>query len=246
MFRRRRKPKVVWLPNFGAGFADPQVRQVAGVNGFTFAIQTNGTQVVTAAQSLTFDFDAEQFLAANVLPSLSDFEGKGYRLRRIVGKCFAGADHIQPPQGQTKAPAVLFGAGFIVLRTNPENGQPTAAVNSNAVTPIGVDSTDDPWIWRRVWTFSTGAPGDNSATDNAFGQQVGANSVYGSVADGPHIDQKTARVIKRDERLFFVISIRQLPLLTNYNNDTLVTGYLDYRLLASMRLDSGNRRNASR
>lgn len=71
-----------------------------------------------------------------------------------------------------------------------------------------------------------------------------STSDYGSVYDGPHIDQKTARRISKEERLFFILSG------VNVGNAATTAGavrlVLDYRLLASPLRVMGNRRNASR
>jgi len=79
-----------------------------------------------------------------------------------------------------------------------------------------------------------------------------SNVLYGSVADGPHIDAKTARVIHRSERLFGVLAARRymgdfdITPETQFT-DTHVRLLLDYRLLGSLRGTSyGNRGNAAR
>lgn len=262
--RRRRRPTVNWLPVLGVQ-PDPN-NPNDKINGFTFAIVVSRTNLgaaanggqITAIQALTFDIPGEQRLELNlantIIPSLRDYvQGSAYRLRRIVGKCWATMDFTSPTQGLTKPPACLFAAGFIVLKVDPVSGAPLDS-NPQNYGLLQADNISDPWIWRRVWLFGQNGAGDNSAVDRSFsklsGGNIGAavNGGYGGgVADGPHIDQKTARVIGPDERLFFVISTKAIPLTTEYDEDGLVVGYLDYRLLGTfMNKIASNRRHSSR
>jgi len=252
--RRRKRPLVNWLPV--PGVAPQAGNNDNRVNGFTFALTVPATDAAngginTAVTPITFDQPGEQrfqaAVAAGVLPSLKDYvQGSGYRLRRIVGKCFAAFSRLAV-QGQTKPPAAVFAAGFIVLKVDPDTG--TALDADTEYSPLEAKNVEDPWIWRRTWLFGANDHfGDGSETDRTFSDFEPNNSNYGGgVADGAHIDQKTARIIGTDERLFFIISTHKVPLLTDYDNDSLIVGYLDYRLLASIvSRSSTNRGNSSR
>jgi len=66
-----------------------------------------------------------------------------------------------------------------------------------------------------------------------------------AVADGPHIDQKTARTVSLEERLFLDVSVTNVDVGAE-GNDFSVNVVTDLRVLGSMRSGSGNRRNSSR
>lgn len=72
-----------------------------------------------------------------------------------------------------------------------------------------------------------------------------SNMEMGSVADGPHVDQKTARIVSSEERLFLTVSA---TVLTGSGGELVTSAFVntDLRVLASMRTSSGNRGNASR
>jgi len=244
-FAGRRKPRVVWLPTFGVNsYGESGIESNATGIEYNVNLGTNGIIVFDAAgltwdgsESSTFaqDFGDDSF-------TLNDFvDGQSYRLRRIVGKFWCSAD----TQGvATNVTAVEVAFGFIIARTAASGAIQT---DFSYVNPLAQDSAEDPWIWRRSWLIS---PELASAQlpNSAFGVLPNNNIAYGSVADGPHIDQKTARVISRDERLVGVMAAQ-----VKYTKGDLaptgnvrVAGYLDYRLLASMRKNIGNRHNTSR
>jgi len=258
---RRRRPRVVWLPTFGSigGFNNEAgSHPVAGTDG---TLNISKTEDITwDAFPITFDvgFDPEDETQAGSLTgqskSLQDLvSGNEYRLRRIVGKFFCAA-----LADETDSPAALqaiadVAAGFMVVKCY-DNGTPIT--DFDAVNPLRQASMEDPWIWRRRWLLN---PYGNSldvgfglATDTrdswGFMLYPQTTTGYGSVMDGPHIDQKTARVIHRHERLFFVIAGRYYSNFLNSAVADLQLNYtLDVRLLASLRpQSSGNRRNASR
>lgn len=238
--RRRRRPLVTWLPTLGAEFNEAGHNSV---NGFTFALAVPGlhTSANSASSSLTFDVPTSVFNVLSGQVSLADFDQSSYRLRRIVGKIFAGFSQRAPAAQQTRAPAVLFGAGFMVQVVNDRTGVPL-----NQLDVLAKEEITDPWIWRRTWVLSNGnSPGDGSELDDIFHNFPQSTAEYGSVLDGGHIDAKTARVIGPEQRLQLVLSVKSLPLLTDYTEDSNVAGYIDYRILASMR-KATNRRNAAR
>lgn len=230
----RRKPRVVWLPPTNAnsfGSSDTSGIQI-------FAVNTTGAgPVATAEVPLTIDAQSDP-LALDT--SLADVESSGYRLRRVVGKIFV---QCQGSEENTAAFGVVT-AGLIVRRVDDSTGASFAILTSNEtlINTQEIRNYGDPWIWRRTWLISNPAIFE---VDNPFG--IVANN-YGhgpSAVDGPHVDQKTARIVGPEERLFLDVSVRQntedqgeIPIVW-----TIIT---DLRVLASMRSSSGNRRNASR
>lgn len=238
--KRRKRPNVAWLPVIGSVNGADQV--VAPILPLAFSMPIKGDgSIATYLTALTLDTPPEQALAANQVQTLADFEQSAYRLRRLVGKIHLVRD--QNNDGQNATPnAALVTAGFIVLRVNEETGNPLQT--DDQYNPLNEDNIRDPWIWRRSWCL-----GNNFGTQLNAVSAAGAvawfpatNVYYGSMIDGPHFDTKVGRVIMPEERLFLVIGTQALE---NAAFDGLVTGVIDYRILASMR-KATNRRNASR
>jgi len=218
--------------------------------------------MVSDVQPVTFDYSDSASQEEGVdFRSLQDLaQGNAYRLRRIVGKFHATA--IIQNNAEQYIPTVDVAAGFMVCRTDDDGNilVEQAGVSGDVTRgPLAQDGAEDPWCWRRRWLL-TAVPtglvsyGDNNLVANLValatlleGQGLFPQTTagYGSVQDGPHIDQKTARVISRDERLFFWVQARLTNPSTETNNATL-PWQLDVRLLASLRQNIGNRRNASR
>jgi len=230
--------------------------------GSTFALSVPGDgSIVFDAQAVTFDYSNsaafEEFGSQPQYRSLHDLvSSNGYRLRRLVGKLFTYTYRDEALPIAEAAPICDVSAGFIVCRTD-DLGTPTT--DFETVNPLNQDSANDPWIWRRRWLLGNYPEG---FTFNNAGGAVGysirggsswpwATWQYGSVQDGGHIDQKTARVITGEERLFFVVAARTLGYAfgspgTGLDAPLIVQGLLDLRAVASLRYGSGNRRNASR
>lgn len=235
--RRKNKPRVAWFPKsnvnaipFDGDIPSP-FTNVLALN--LEAVGVAPGQTVTGIIPVVID-ETPNANAATV--TLSDIESSGYRLRRIVGKCFAGMVQEDSPS----AALALVACAFIVLRTDKDGITPAAGTATDFYNLFDINNDDSPWIWRREWVLQNGDSQNPTNTDYPF-----TNAEYGSVADGPHIDQKTARIIGQDERLFFVAS-----LLTLSSGDAAagarVNIFVTPRVLGSMRSSIGNRRNANR
>lgn len=249
MARRTRRPAVVWLPLSTEGRIGTVAGATTGTDSasFFFAVNTPGFGGTAGTQVLPMVKDEPQGIAGQA-ETLSDLEGSAYRLRRIVGKLF-----IQPEQiaaaAPTDATSFLITAGFIILRVDG-SGTVLSGAGATYDTQI-LDNTRDPWIWRRSWMLS------NQAGINALNIAVPDSKILifpsstingygGGVADGPHVDAKTARVVSDEERLFLVVSALPIDGTDQIGNATQVAVFGEVRVLASMRKQSGNRRNASR
>jgi len=258
-FRRRRKPKVLWLPIHGRDFSNVPETDFLG-NGIGGANTVYGTGAFTTdIQPVTFDYsDSASQEEGTDFRSLHELtSGNSWRLRRIVGKFHAAA--VMENNSEVEIPLVQVAAAFIVNRTDPDGNSFYNFSNDINAGPLAQDGAEDPWIWRRSWMLSpvpriisttggTGLMADINSINGSLGFQgcfPQTTADYGSVQDGPHIDQKTARVIGPQERLFFWMQARIINVSANVNNANVVWN-LDYRLLGSLRLNSGNRRNASR
>jgi len=243
---RRRKQGVVWLPldtsnrlgtdEVGALGSDPSAL-ILSQDVPPFSIPVDPTVTLQAVVK-----DQPQGVGSTETSSLSDLEGSAYRLRRIVGKIFIQLRQFAGEGGN--APKQVFTTvGFMILRVN-ESGDPLSALTPEQYDVNALDGVRDPWIWRRSWML-----GNNGQTDDVPAPDIapvfpGSNVHYGSALDGPHIDAKTARVVSDEERLFLVWSSIALDGAAQETNQLILVA--DLRVLATMRKQSGNRRNASR
>lgn len=236
---KRRRPSVAWLPLLGQG----------GQSSFSFIATTMGVDptfaLSTSIHSLVPDYPAEAGVATQ-LQSLADFQESGYRLRRIVGKFNVATDQRLGVEGVTIYPEiVLVGAGLIILRVDPINGAPLMAATPGYYSPLAINNARDPWIWRRTWVLSNDLA-DGGVVNTAASEFPRANAEYGSAWDGPHIDQKTARRVSAEERLFLVVSNQVPDIGITPNTASTIRYVYEARYLTSPLRVMGNKRNASR
>lgn len=243
--RTGRRPQVVWLPsdvNNRLGTA-PSAATIGTESNHGILLLNSIPGTVGGAEVAVIPLVKDEPLNITATTSsLGDLEGSAYRLRRIVGKIFVLAQRTVTQVG-AEGFNTLVTAGFIVLKTD-EQGVPLAT-GASAYDVSNLDNIRDPWIWRRTWFVSD----PNSVLDSGIGHNFlpgpSTNMEYGSVADGPHVDAKTARVIGDEERLFMVVTATS----ADGNNAQLLKSvgvFFDLRVLGSMRKQSGNRRNSSR
>jgi len=236
---RRRRARGTWLPSIGSVTAAGDDDSVASGRQFFIDVPIDGT-IGTILTPLTFDQPVEGE-ADPTTSTMADIVGSEYFLERIVGKCFAFR---QPTSANNQA--VLFGAGFFVARANDTSsgGGPDTPIGSASVaelrdnySPLEVDTIRLPWIWRRTWLLgSSGIPTGVTAPNFFVAADSPASTMlYGSVADGPHIDAKTKRRVRLEERLFFVVSATTFPFTLGEQPAQSIGGYLDYRLFGQLR-----------
>lgn len=230
---RRRKTKYNWLIPIGT--TGPGADTEDDSNGLetSLAAPSNGT-TVTQVFPLVSDVPSDDFAPTN---PIGFYQGNDYFIKRIVGKCFG-----QLLQDATTGAArgVLFGVGLFVARADDaDQGGPTLPIGAQTATQLvdnysalRVENNKEPWIWRRVWCLGNILSPTNPQTAVNYPQTT-AN--YGSVADGPHIDAKTARRVRDGERLWASFSARNLPLNSTTDATATVHVYLDYRVLGAIR-----------
>lgn len=233
--RRNRKPRVVWLPPTNANSFGQSA--TSGIK--VFALNTTEANPHTVGEIPLVIDSQDDPLDPNT--SLADVESSGYRLRRIVGKIWITNDG----SDENTASFGILTAGLIVRRSNPATGQSYALTSTGAdslLSPQEIPNYGDPWIWRRSWRIA-----NTSSVADARRPNIPVNNFGNgpSAVDGPHVDQKTARIVGPEERLFLDVAVRQntegageIPIVWNV--------VCDLRVLGSMRTSSGNRRNASR
>lgn len=236
---RRRKPQVAWLPVLGQG-QDSSFSYIASSMG----IAASGV-VSTSIHSLVPDYPAESVQTVQA-ESLADYQESGYRLRRVVGKFFCSMDNSIGVEGVTIYPeGALIAAGLIVLKVDSTNGAPLMAATPSHYSPLARDNVRDPWIWRRTWVLGNDFA-DGGQVHTGVGLFPYTNADYGSAWDGPHIDQKTARRVSAEERLFLVVSNSALQNGLAPNTAGVLRYAYEARYLTSPLRVMGNRRNASR
>lgn len=273
-FRRRKfKRRQQWFPPLGASFSIGDNVFDVGFDTIRVDVLASGAQNAVELP-VTFDFGQEEiqdFATPNVPAiTLADLQGSGWQCRRVVGRIHAAysplTNNDQVVTGaDTSPPGCIFAAGLMVRRVS---GQ--ASNTGGNVALFSQDDYTDPWIWRRTWVLGqnaqytvSGLALNASAVGAGFSQRyIGARGFteqevfalfppttahYGSVSDGPVLDQKTNRIIGGDERLFLHFATKALPIQpqTNFTTDGHVIGVFDLRMLGGLRKFT-NRRNASR
>lgn len=255
MARTRRRARYTWLPTIGTiGPGDPAIDNSSG-RTFSLVSRADGLSDVIISP-ITFDepLEGDNLTTTGVTTPLGTILGNEYFLKRIVGKLFieAAAQQNEDNSPSTIA-ATLVGAGFFIARADDaQAGGSGTPIGSQSIqqlrenySPLAEDTIREPWIWRRTWILANPAIQELQRTNAAAG--VATNGTpglffptttagYGSVADGPHIDAKTARRIKQDERLWFVVAARPAPFsVITAGADNEIRGYLDFRLLGALR-----------
>lgn len=234
--RRKRKTKYTWLPVLGQENATGGVpHQEVSSQTFFIDLPNDGTGPNVGATPLTFDTPQDQSTSTFGTEPLVDIIGNEYFLRRIVGKVVVGFQGSIRSNDDAQVviaanvPAIQVAAGFLIARADPGNlALPQEfTTNPRLYDALGADTMREPWIWRRSWILGWGdianesvvTGGVGAANEGVLGSTLqgfafmfpSTNVRYGSVLDGPHVDAKTARRIRQDERLWFVASAQSWP-----------------------------------
>jgi len=254
--RRRRRARVAWLPIIGESHNDTAAVQgdpsrLFGINRNTIiqapqlAPAASG-RAVQVSEFVTFDdthsvlnLEYDENYSGSSLKDLT--AGNEYKLRRIIGKVHATW---YQASGEYQFGGIEFAAGLMVRRLSDN-----VAVNEldSEIHPLQGTTAEDPWIWRRKWIL-----GEESSVNFPYSYYPRTTAGYGSVQDGPHLDQKTSRVIKREERLVMHFAARAInhpagALTFIGTNGFNVHINWEVRLLGSLRASTyGNRGRASR
>lgn len=235
---RKAKPRVVWFPPNDENCIDTVTKQ-SGIKVFVVDVSPAAPFSVGEVSVIT---DAEPDTQA-VTTSLADIASSGYRLRRIVGKIWCRMDQVD----DSNIAFAAVTAGLIIRRVDQVTGGSLAGAHPNGAELTGPNEAEnygDPWIWRRTWLLGNNVSPNMPTFFPAFEE---SNEAFSGV-DGPHVDQKTARIIGPEERLFLDVEVRSNK-TGEASADEITTGVrviYDLRVLGSMRSSTGNRRNASR
>lgn len=163
----------------------------------------------------------------------------GYSLQRLVGKLFLSVDQRNVDDNATSTWAVT--AGVIVRRVD-QDGNPVVLDRF----PDSYENNRDPWVWRRQWLLQNAGATAGGTVQWGFAGGIPLSNMYGpGLLDGPHVDQKTARTVKSEERLFLEISTLALDGSSDQTT-SLCRGAFDFRFFGRVFQSAGNRNNASR
>lgn len=245
--RKKRKTKYTWLPVIGQANITDNDPDTAGFGTINLVgAGATGAEDLTVTP-LILD-EPQETVAGNLAGgenTLADIIGSEYFIKRIVGKFFCSYSQGNANLGALFEPlAARVTAGFFIARAD-------SAVAAGNNLPVGMDNPlenyspqaalniREPWIWRRTWILGDQgrAPGVAAGIDP--GTWPTNNASYGSVADGPHIDARTARRVRKEERLWFAVSTQKVAdAITGDDTDNLqgqVSWWLDYRVLGALR-----------
>lgn len=244
MFKRRRKFRGTWLPVIGQ-FDDADLTRT--ISGFRFTLRHDGVEPPTLIFPITYDAPQDIDTANNLTEGLGELIGNEYALRRIVGKChiqrITAGDPVTDYVG-----GVIVGLGFFIARAQDSNNDPNLPVGAPAAagetdlgrhelySPLSAATAREPWIWRRTWNLGGGyglGPDNEGAVFSN-----GSNTIAASSLDGPHIDAKTRRRIRQEERLYAAVSMTPMAgtsLASWVAKNQQIAGYLDVRLFGQLR-----------
>jgi len=212
--RRKRRFKGTWLPNLGTLFtATPSDSQYSFVSSNNLTVGATDFNMATAIAPIVFDDPAEQSFSPSA-DSMADIIGSEYVLRRAVGKFHCAVQQITNPAPRN----VLVGLGIFVARCDATS--PAVPIGETAdyvvdYNPLSARAIREPWLFHRVWvlgnqTATAGNPvGSGTAAMTNEPSFPKTTAEYNSVADGPHIDAKTIRRIRQDERLFYAVGAQR-------------------------------------
>jgi len=247
-FRRRRGRKGLWLPVLGHDLDGGG--GVLRESSFERNIQVGPTptDIFSISVPVTFDYPPEIFDAsANFQPSMGDFISSGYSLRRIVGKCTVmhatkGNDDV----GATAPPCARVVCYWMVRRVDSAGNE---VADANMLAGNLAENIQDPYIWRNTWLLGAGFDATRYplGTDHNQLQDLPFNNEFsGSSRTQPFFDIKTKRTIGPEERLFFGITTKSMPMDAVFDDESFVVVHVDFRIFAFPTRVYGNRRNASR
>lgn len=244
---RKRRTRYDWLQVVGSSGPAAEVNDTPYYRDFgNVVLAADGTSRI-AIVDLLEDTSPDDLANVGAFPigvsTLTD-----YLIKRIVGKVFV---HRNISDSGSSAKAALVSVGLFIARSDDSNvaagaenfpvGVSSAGINAlfsrTNYGPLAQENARQPWIWRREWIL--GCTATQGQTAIAAFCPVD-NTGYGSVADGPHIDAKTARRVGHDERLFAVMETRNYPLSSTASEPGIIRGTIGVRVLGKM-LKSHNR-----
>lgn len=248
--RRVRRRRGTWLPNLGTVQPGVTGRENADASRSVFLTVRGDGGISQIIIPITFDAPVEQDDAAVTTGTpLGFFLNNDYFLERIVGNIFVAMRQRDNTQaGEITPGGVYCGAALFAARSEDEVIDEDSPIGSSVSTqaelssycPLNDINIREPWIWRRTWLLGNGQSNTFGVQDNEFTSSLPANNVFaysGGSMNGPFIDAHTKRLIKSDNRLWWVLAARSFPI--NEESDAAqnldsITALFDYRLYGTI------------
>lgn len=161
-------------------------------------------------------------------------QGQDWLMKRIVGKI-----HLKATAGTGGAGGLAFWSDILVtfgifVAKAFDDDQAAIDLSDSEIDPQNTQNIRNPWAFRRSWTLSS--PTEGGANISFPCTTAG----YNSVQDGPHVDIKVARRIRKEERLWYVVTCQGANVgVTSVSGTTgdqpEILGQVDLRVLGAMR-----------
>lgn len=237
---RRRRRKFTWLPTIGTALPGE------GVNASTVQVFEIGVPPVPngfflgTSNNIIFPIVQDtpqegQNVDGTTDEGIGEIIGNEYVVERIVGKVFLG---YVAPTSDSGNRSIIVKAGIFVARADDSNPSLPVGVTAGNYGPLDLGTVREPWMWQRTWLLASSFDAENGFTQGNeqnhtnFAGEAGASSY-----EGPHIDVKSVRRIRQDERLWFTCGaegVNPRADATGINQGTL-DGVLDIRVLGALR-----------
>lgn len=232
--RRKRRSRGTWLPILGT----PAVLGEGGVvttdGSLTFQLAVDAPNDGSAGLGIipiTYDYPQEAIELSPTADTLAEIAGSEYIVKRILGHCVVANSCNYDNVAGDGADALMVSAGFFVARAGSVTGGPlgpaapigygadTTSSDMEQYSPGNQGTVREPWMWRRTWILGNQKKVvwfDSSATQvgSAYFRNSPPTNQVADLRSGPYIDVKSRRRVGQDERLFFAIECRTLPLQT--------------------------------
>jgi len=241
----RRRRKYTWFPSNLSPIRGESVDTRVNLNGITGGLAVDGTvQGITTLPLCISDFvNTGSNYEGTIVDPLSEVVGQEYVVERIVGKFFAWT-HWAPNTTNSLDASVAVGLGLCVARAEESTDSTEWPIGSQTVqtavqnySPLVFENTREPWMFRRTWML--GARNIDANKPDQFGSSAfpPTTAGYGSLQDGPHVDVKSVRRVRQDERLWAIIAVERYPfgLEVEPAQEIELRFWFDYRILGQLR-----------
>jgi len=216
---RRRRTRYTWFPT------DPTYYGDTPATYYWTYIEPGEVLALPVVPDQTYQ---DETITSADNKTLRDYvEGQDYVLKRIVGKVWGALEQSDQAEA-TNIIQVIHAQGLAVLPVN-DTTPSTPALDPTGYDPLNPTNSMNPWIWRRTWILGNNL---HPQFEYGFPNNVGA---YGSVMDGGHVDSKVARRVTREQRLWWVTTMRVITQSgEGPTTQRVMTGF-DLRTLGAMR-----------
>lgn len=248
-FRKRRS--LTWLPNWGTTnsvysqlrtYSRMVLEQDGGDTGYP----------LIGVLPLIRDLPPERKdTAVRDEQSLADVIGSEYYLRRIVGKIWIANRSYTATAASSQGPTFLVKMGLFVARADEQSPDLPLNWANTSSTPLydpwSYAANREPWIFQRSWVLGwqgnvgprndviTGSEWTSAFLHDPFSWPA-STAGYLGLHTGPHIDIKTKRRIRQDDRLYWTLAAEPIFGQSIFEDWTgRIDACFDYRALGALR-----------